>query len=130
MEFPSLNLTNVQEFLLVHSGSPVVFHPPSFPALQTFTVQKDANPSHLLSALLSNPSVSPSLKTLEFRECVLTEEFMDKLIRFASDRKSTTLAQLHRVAIAYRGGELPSTDCIRELGKHVLVVEAVVRMDP
>ena len=124
-EFPVLPITNVPELHLVHSGPPAVFHPSSFPALETFTIEGDASPSHLLSALLTNPSTSPSLKTLEFRDCMLTEELMEELTRFASHRKNTTSTRLDRVAITHKDGKLPSTYSIRELSKHVPVVDVL-----
>ena len=129
MKFPDLNITNVQEFRFVHSGLPIVFHPLSFPALETFTIERDAYPSHLLFALLSNPSASPLLKTLKFWDCTLTETFMDELSQFASDRKNIASARLDRVVIAHRDGKLPSVDSIQKLGKHVPVVEVGTGMD-
>jgi len=125
VEFPVLPLTNVQDLRLVHSESPIIFHPSSFPALEMFSVERGTDIPHLLSALFSNPSVPPSLKTLEFWNCIITEEFMEELTRFASDRKNTTSAWLHRVLIAPRDGELPTTDSIRRLGEHVPVVDAL-----
>ena len=100
-----------------------------FPALETFTIEEDADPSHLLSALLSNPSASPLLKTLKFRDCTLTETFMGELSQFASNRKNIALARLDCVVITHRDGKLPSADSIQKLGKHVPVVEAGTGVD-
>ena len=126
--FPALPLTNVQEFCLAHSESPIMFHPPSFPTLETFTIEGGADLSHLLSALFSNPSASPLLKTLKFWDCTPTEKFMEELTQFASDRKDTTSAQLDRVMIIHRDGKLPSTDSIRRLGRHVPVVDVGTKL--
>ena len=125
IEFPVLPLTNIQEICLLHSESPTVFRPPSFPALETFAIGLGANLSHLFSALFSNPSALPSLKALEFRECILTEEFMEELTQFASARKNTTSAWLHRTMIAHQDGKFPNADSIRRLGEHVPVVDVL-----
>ena len=107
--------------------SPAVFHYlPSIPALETLTTECDTDLSRLLSPVFSNQSSSPFLKTLAFSDCTITEEFMKKLTRFASDRKSTTSVGLHHVAIFYREGKFPSTASIRELEDHVPVVDVWV----
>jgi len=126
MEFPVLPLTNVRELRLVHSEPPVVFYPSSFPALETLTIERNTDLSHLFCALL-NPSLSPSpsLETLEFRDCILTEEFMEELTRFASDRRNTTSAWLRRVVIGPRDGKFPTADSIRRLGEHVPIVDVL-----
>ena len=134
VEFPRLSLTHIQEFRLVHrvpggegyTPSPIVFDQSSFPALQILTVDCETSVSHLLSALFSNPSFPPSLKTLAFLNCDLDEDFMGKLTRYASDRKGTTSARLHQVVIVNSDGILPSVTSIRKLGKHVPVVDVKV----
>ena len=138
VEFPRLPLATVRRFRLDPREwdefdpplDPILFnHLTSFPALETFVVC-DIDLPHLLSTLLSNPSVSPSLKTLAFSDCNLTEEFMEGLTRFASDRKKTTSAWLRRVAITHRDGILPSVASIRKLGKHVAVVDVRIEEGP
>ena len=102
---------------------PVTFHLlSSFPALETFAVERETNLS-LLSPLLSNPSASPSLKTLAFLDCVLPEEFMKQLAWFTSDRKNTTSAWLNSVVIVNQEGIFPSIASIRGLEERVPVVE-------
>ena len=131
VEFPLLSLTDVREFRLEYhtlerhksSLSPPVFHPPSFPALETLAVECDTDVLYFLSALLPNPLALPSLKTLAFLNCVITEDFMEKLTRFASDRKDTTLARLYHVVIVHEDGRFPSATSIRALGRHVPVVD-------
>ena len=130
-EFPRLPLTNIRQF---HFGSwgwgvfrpppdPMAFHHLTFfPALEAF-ILCGVNPSHHLSTLLSNPSVLPSLNTLAFSNCDLTQEFMEGLTRFASDRKRTTSAWLHRVVIIHSDGILPNITSIRGLRSHVPVVD-------
>lgn len=122
-ELPILPLTNVQEIRLVHNNPSNMFHPTSFPALEALVIRCDTNISPLFVALFPNPSFFRSLKTLGFLDCVITEEFMEELTRFASDRKKTTSAWLHRVLITHRDGEFPSGASVRELGKHVPVVD-------
>jgi hypothetical protein len=130
VEFPRLPLTNVRRLHLDTRSwwkkiqPPTVFHHLSFfPALETFFIQCDADLPQLLSALFSNPSSSPSLKALVFLNCIIAEEFMEELTRFASNRKSTTSAWLHSVVILHREGKFPSIGSIRKLGEHVPVVD-------
>ena len=132
VEFPRLPLTNIRRFHLDTYGwelirpSPghrVFHHLSSFPALETFTVGSETDLLRLLSPLLSNPSASPSLKTLGFEGCLLTEGFMEGLIRFASDRKNTTSAWICHVVIADPEGEFPSDASIKALEECVPVVD-------
>ena len=131
-EFPLLPLTNIREFRLIRRTSgleefplnPTVFPPSSLPALETLVIEREITASHLLSALFSNPSSSPSLKTLAFFNCDLDEVFMEELTRFASNRKDTTSAWLYRVVIVSSNGNLPSVTSIDALGDHVPAVDA------
>jgi len=133
-EFPLLPLTDVQELHLRHrktkEGSRplnlLVFRPSSFPALRILAVDCETNISHLFSALFRNPSSPPSLRTLVFLDCDLTDGFMEKLARFASKRKGTTSVRLHRIVIVGSEGNLPSVASIDVLRKHVPVVDAQV----
>ena len=136
IEFPQLPLTNIRQLHLDTAGwrlnqptpNPRVFHHlSSFPTLEAFTVGWETDLSSLLSPLLSNPSSSPTLKTLAFLSCDLSENFMEELTRFASDRRSTTSAWLHRVLIVRQDGRFPRADSIRRLRCIVKVVE--VRTD-
>ena len=129
VEFPRLPLASIRQFHLNARewkpiGDPGVFyHLSSFPALKSFIIECKTDLLHFLSALFSNPTASPSLNTLAFMDCVLTEGFMKLLTRFAFDRKNTTSARLHRVFITHRDGILPSMASIRNLEEHVPVVE-------
>ena len=105
----------------------MVFPPSSFPALQTLTTKCDTSISHLFSALFPDPSLFPSLKALGFLDCIITEEFMEELARFASSRKNTTSAWLHRVVIIDKDCNFPAGASIRELRRHVPIVD--VRFD-
>ena len=136
VEFPRLPLTNIRRFDLNTSNwtsiqpppGPGAFHHLSFfPALETFTVESETNLSYLLSALLSNPPALPSLKTLAFLDCVVTEEFMEELIWFAYDRKKTTSTWLHHVLFVDQDGEFPSAASIHRLERIVTIVD--VRVD-
>ena len=132
VEFPRLPLTNIRQFhvdtygweLIQPSPGPRVFHHlSSFPALETFTIGRETDLTRFLSPLLSNPSASPSLKTLGFQDCLLTEVFMEELMFFASDRKNTTSAWLHHVVIANPRGNFPSIASISALEEYVPVVD-------
>jgi len=48
---------------------------------------------------------------------------MKELTQFASDRKNTTSARLHRVIIVDSGGKFPSATSIDALEKHVPIVD-------
>jgi hypothetical protein len=129
VEFPLLPLTNVREFHLrqVFGSDWGAFDPSFLPALETFAVDCGTGASgHLLSALFSNPSFPPSLKTLAFLNCTLSGDFMEALTQFASDRKNTTSAWLHHVVIVNSKENLPTTASINALGKHVPDVDVRV----
>lgn len=126
--FP-LSFANVREFFLRYPEqrgsviSPRIFHLSPFPALETLAIEHDTNASTTLSALLSTPASSPSLKTLAFLNCNLSEDFMKELARFASNRKNTVSASLHRVVIVHPGAKFPSASSIRTLGRRVPLVD-------
>ena len=122
-EFSVLPLANIRELHLVYGGLPITFNMSSFPALEALTLKCVTGVSRLFSILLSDPSLFPSLKILRFLECFITAEFMEELTRFASSRRNTASAWLHHVTIDRWGGELPSSASIRELERHVSVVE-------
>lgn len=130
-EFPLLSLTHVREFRLKHhppqrlrsSLTPLAFNPSSFPALETLAVECETDLVHFLSNLLSNPSGLPSLKTLAFLNCAISEDLMQKLVRFALDRAGTRLARLHHVLIIDENGRFPSATSIHALEKRVPVVD-------
>jgi len=138
IEFPRLPLASIREFrldnwrwksIIPSPPDPEVFHHlSSFPALETFTIRSDNDLSHVLSPLLSDPSTSPCLKTLRFWDCILTEEFMERLTRFASDRKNTASAWLHRVVIVDREGNFPSMASVHRLKEHVVDVRIVTEL--
>ena len=128
VELPLLHLTNVRVFHIRREpdlfpiGS-ITFPSPSLPVLETLIVECEDTIPHLFSTLLSNPSSSPSLKTLAFLDCDLDEDFMEQLTQFASNRKNTTLAWLYRVVIVNSKGILPRFASIEALGKYVSVVD-------
>ena len=125
-EFPLIALTNVREFRITNFDR-MGFPLPSLPALETLVIQTYMDLSGIISALLSNPASSPSLKTIALLNCYLTEDFMKELTRFASIRKNTsTSAWLHRVLIVHWEGQFPSTGSIQRLRSYVTVVD--VRM--
>jgi hypothetical protein len=123
-----LSFNNVRELRFGYpkpresATTPRVFDPSPFPALETLAIEHDASVSTTLSTFLSLPESSPSLKTLAFLDCKISKGFMKKLAQFASDRKSTTSAWLHRIVILYSNGTHDANH-IHTLGKHVPVVE-------
>lgn len=137
IEFPLLPLTKVREFRLVHrtigplsrfSLHPLPFHLPHFPNLETLAIDCETSLSLLLSVLFSTPPSLPKLRTLAFLNCNLGEDFMDELTEYASKRKGTTSAWLHRVVIVNQDGAFPKIDSVRKLGEHVSVVDVDVRV--
>ena len=130
-DFAVLPLANVREVRLCYwkettanSFKPPVFCPSYFPTLETLTVGC-TDVLGTLSALLSNSSPSPSLKTIGFLNCDLSEHFMEELTKFASERQNIpTSTWLHRVQIVRSDGVFPSVASIRRLRKYVKVVEA------
>jgi len=131
--FSLLPLTNIRGFYLARREEresfffaidPIVFPPSFLPVLETLAIEREPTVSHLLSALFSNPSSSPSLNTLAFLNCNLDEAFMEALTRFASKRKNTASAWLHRIVIVNSKGNLPRVALIDALGKHVPIVDA------
>ena len=123
IDCPLMSLTNVREFH-VTVFTHVILPLPHLPALETFVIQSYINVLGVLSPLLSNPTSSPSLKTIAFLNCDLSEDFMKKLTQFAFIRKNTsTSAWLHRVLIFHREGCFPSTGSIQRLRSHVGIVD-------
>ena len=132
-EFPLFQLTNIKAFRLVRQAlrpmdtqTHLTFPPLALRALETLAIEHEVAVLHLLSALLTDPSAFPSLKTLAFLDCHLDEAFMKALTKFASDRKNTTSAWLYRVVIVSSEQDLPGFASVNALGERVPVVD--VRM--
>ena len=126
-----LPLANVREVCLYYrkeatktTRKPPAFCPSHFPALETLTVDCNVDMLPVLSVLLSNSPPSPSLKTIGFLNCELSQGFMEELARFASERQNIpTSTRLHRVQIVHSDGVHPSIVSIRKLRKYVKIVE-------
>ena len=123
MDCPLISLANVREFHMTTFD--YVMHPLShLPAIEILIIQSYINVSRTLSALLSDPTSSPSLETIAFLNCDLSEDFMKELTQFASDRENTsTSAWLHRVVIVDWEGRFPSAGSIRRLRGCVRIVD-------
>ena len=126
-----LPLTNVRKVCLSYQKEtmptipkPTAFDSTYFPALETLTINRNTDVLGVLSVLLSNSPPSPSLKTIGFIDCDLSEEVMEELTKFASERQNIpTSTWLHRVQIVHSDGVFPSAASIRKLRKYVKVVE-------
>ena len=126
-----LRLLSFDKIRELHFGYPIsqptikprVFDPSLFPALETLAIKHDANVSNTLSIWLSSPKSSPSLKSLAFLNCDLSEEFMVVLTKFARNRQHTTAAWLYDVLIVNNRGNFPSPSSIHELRDYVRVVD-------
>jgi len=140
--FPELSLlpltlrAHVRELRLVHRRSKfdlklLAFPSLSFPALETLAVDCSGfGISQLFSALFSDPSSSPSLKTLGFLDFnfgndFMGEDFMEELTKFAFDRKSIS-ARLHRVVFVDSNGKRPYVSSVNALRKYVPVIDVLV----
>ena len=132
VEFPLLPLNNIRAFNLIRPAweesrfKTLTFPPLSLPALETFSIEYEINPTGLLSRLFSNPSSYPSLKTLAFLDCDIDGTFMGQLIRFSCNRRNTTSAWLYRVVIVNSKGNLPDIPSIDMLRGCVPVVDVRV----
>ena len=126
-QFPLFLLDSIRELHLeCRSASiPTEPHPFPFPSLEVLVIDHSTSVLRVFSNLFPNPTSSPMLKTLSFLNCVITESFMDKLVRFTSDREDLASASPHRVVIVGYGGGLPSEASVERLRKCVSVVEVM-----
>jgi len=123
-EFPLLSLSSVRELHPEYHAllAATQLHLLSFSSLGALAI---SNANSLPLSTVS-PDPTPSLKTLAFVDCVITEGFVTELAQFASDRKNTASVPLHRVVIVNSSNEqLPSIVFIERLSKHVAVVEVM-----
>ena len=121
-EFPLLPLDNIREFRLIcrELQVPEELHQLTFPSLEVLVIRANSGPP------VFPDSITPSLKTLAFLNCVIPGGFMAALTRFASRRVEHTLAPLQRVVIVYSSDDLsPSEASIAGLRRHVPVVEVI-----
>ena len=130
-DFAVLPLANVRKVHLLYRKKGTlklpVFNPSYFPALETLTVDCNADVPNILSDLLSNSPPSPSLKTIGFLNCDLSQDFMEELTRFASECQNIpTSTWLHRVQIVHSDGVSPSAASICKLGEYVDLVEVLM----
>ena len=132
-EFSLFQLTNIKVFCLTRRvlgpmdvRTRIAFPLLALQALETLAIERVVAIPHLLSTLFADPSASPSLNTLAFLDCCLDEACMEALTKFASDRKTTTSARLHRAIIVSSGQRLPDFASVNALREHVPVVD--VRM--
>ena len=130
LPFSSLTLDSIREFRIVYPkerGSTTCqreFHPKALsPFLEALAIEYDPDVSPTLSWWFADPESSPSLKTLAFLDCDLSEDFMKELRCFVSSRKDTASAPLYRVIIVSSSGKFPKAASIRALGRQVAVVE-------
>ena len=126
-ESPRFPPNNIREFRLGRRAPPLPteIDLSSFPSLEVLVISDSTDVSRALSTLLPSPKSSPMPKTLAFLNCIITEDFMDELAQFASDRDNTTSTPLHRVVVVDSYGELPDEASIERLRKRVPVVEVM-----
>ena len=136
-----LRLANMRElrFKCYRSWVPSQLHLSSFPSLEILAVDAHdtgnffaydddsafdlSTPGSPLSPVLPDPVSPPSLKTIAFLDCAITEDFMAKLTRVALDRRNHTSTSLRRVVIVNSEGRFPSVGSIKRLRKYVSIVE-------
>lgn len=123
-EFPLLPLANIRKLRLECRGSWILrqFRLSSFPSLEVLAVDGGSKVS-LLSPVLPDPSSSPSLETIAFLGCIITEDFMAQLAQAALDYTNDPSTSLRRVIIINPVGELPPEASVENLRRYVSVVE-------
>ncbi|KAF9784678.1 hypothetical protein BJ322DRAFT_861509 [Thelephora terrestris] len=145
-EFPLLQLADVRELRLKFYGPcffsqspllpfPPLYHLPSFPSLEILVIDGSIDDDSIssiggpiklsLSTMLPHLTSSPSLQTLAFLDCSITEDFMGELARVALDRKNHTSASLRRVVIVNSTGRFPPAGSVGRLKKCVSIVEVL-----
>ena len=72
-----------------------------------------------LSALAEEPILCPSLKTIAFFDCEITEDVIEELERVLAKRRNSTAARLYRVVIVSKTQALPDIRLIHQLRKFV-----------
>jgi len=96
------------------------------PALEALVLSETRLPLGSLSALAKEDPLCPSLKTIAFFDCKVTEDVIKELEEVLAKRRDSTAARLYRVVIVNATHVLPNPQLIRRLQKFVPRVDAGV----
>ena len=96
------------------------------PALEALVLSGARLPSGLLSALAKEPILCPSLKTIAFFDCKLTELVIKELEEVVTKRGASVAVRLYRVVILNNTRSLPDLKLIHQLRKFVPRVDVGV----
>ena len=96
------------------------------PALEALVLSETRLPPGSLSALAKEDPLCPSLKTIAFFDCEVTEDIVEELEEVLSKRRNSTAARLYRVVIVNTTHDLPSLQLIHRLRKFVPRVDVGV----
>lgn len=129
-EFDILPLVSIRGLHLKCWGPRVLtgFRLSLFPALEMLAIDGSSTVS-FLSPMLPDPTSSPSLKTLAFMDCDITEDFLAHLAQIALYRERLASTPLHRIVIVDSKGELPPAALVERLRECVPVVEVSEGME-
>ena len=89
------------------------------PVLEALVFSEIRLPLGSLFALAKEPPLCPSLKTIAFFDCVVTEAVITELERVLAKRRDSTAARLYRVVIVNATHALPKIQLIYQLRKFV-----------
>ena len=96
------------------------------PALEALVFSETHLPTGSLSALAKEPPLCPSLKTIAFFDCEVTEDVIEELEGVLAKRKDSTAARLYRVVIVNTTYALPDLQLIHQLRNFVPRVDVGV----
>jgi len=96
------------------------------PALEALVLSEMHLPPGSLSALAKEDPLCPSLKTIAFFDCKVTEDVIKELEEVLAKRRNSTAARLYRVVIVNATRPLPDLQLIRRLRGFVPCVDVRV----
>jgi len=93
------------------------------PALEAFVISQGYPSPKFLSALAKEPVLCPSLKTIAFLDCKMTDKMVYGLEGILVKRGLPTAARLRRVVIVNRKRDLPNHHLISRLRSSIPCVD-------
>lgn len=96
------------------------------PKLEALVISNGSLEPEFLSVLAEDPVLCPSLKTIAFLECELTNEAVHGLGGILAKRAHSIAARLHRVVIVNRTRDLPNRHLVSHLQRFIPQVDIAV----
>ena len=96
------------------------------PALEALVIFRNNLGPGSLFPLAKDPGICPSLKTIAFFDCGVTQETISELERVLAKRERSNAARLHRVVIVNHTCDLPGIHLISRLRMLVSRVDVAV----